>query len=34
MGAEDSALDVVMKAPNHILAEDRTWVQKVQQWML
>jgi hypothetical protein len=34
MGAKDSAVDFVMKAADHILAEGRTWVQKVQQWIL
>jgi len=31
MGAKDSAVNLVMKAPDHILAESRTWVQMVQQ---
>jgi hypothetical protein len=31
MGAKGSAVDFVMKAPDHILAEDRAWVQKIQQ---
>jgi len=33
MCANDSAVDFVMKAPDHILSEGRTWVQKVQQWI-
>ena len=31
VGAKDSAVHFVMKAPDHILPEGRTWVQKVQQ---
>jgi len=34
MGAKDSVVDFVMKAPDHILPEGRTWVQKVQQSIL
>jgi len=34
MGAKDSAVDFVMKGPDHILPEGITWVQKVQQWIL
>jgi len=34
MGAKDSAVNFMMKAPDHILAEGRTWVQKVQQHIL
>jgi hypothetical protein len=34
MGAKGSAVDVVITAPDHILAEGRTWVQKVQQSIL
>jgi hypothetical protein len=34
MGAKGSAVDFVMKVPDHIHAEGRTWVQKVQQWSL
>jgi len=34
MGAQDSAVDFVMKAPDHILPEGRTCVQMVQQWIL
>jgi len=30
MGAKGSAVNSVMKAADHILAEGRTWVQKVQ----
>jgi hypothetical protein len=31
MGAKDSAVHFVIKAPDHILPEGRKWVQKVQQ---
>jgi hypothetical protein len=31
MGAQGSAVEFVMKAPDHILAEGRPWVQKVRQ---
>jgi hypothetical protein len=34
MGAKGSAVDFVMKAPDHILAEGTTWVPKVQQHIL
>jgi len=34
MGAKGSAVDFVMKAPDHVQPEGRTWVQKVQQWIL
>jgi len=34
MDAKGSAVKFVMKAPDHILPESRTWVQKIQQWML
>jgi len=34
VGAKGSAVHFVMKAPDHILAEGTTWVQKVQQWIL
>jgi len=34
MGAKDSAVNSVMEAPDHILPEGRTWVQKVQQSIL
>ena len=34
MGAKSSAVDFVMKAPDHIPTEGRTWVQKVQQSIL
>jgi len=34
MGEKGSAVNFVMKAPDHIPAEGRTWVQKVQQWIL
>jgi len=34
MGAKDSAVDFVMKASDHILAEGRTGEQKIQQWFL
>jgi len=34
MGAKSSAVDFLMKAPDHIFAKGRTWVQKVQQWIL
>jgi hypothetical protein len=34
MGVKDSAVDFEMKAPDHILPEGTTWVQKVQQWIL
>jgi len=33
MCANGSAVDFVMKAPDHILPEGRTWVQNVQQWI-
>jgi len=29
MGAKDSAVDVVVKAPDHILPAGRTWVPQV-----
>jgi hypothetical protein len=31
MGAKGSAVDFVMKAPDHIQAEGRMWVPKVQR---
>jgi len=34
MGAKGSAVNFVMKATDHILAEGRTWVQKIQQSIL
>jgi hypothetical protein len=34
MGAKGSAVDFVIKAGDHILAEGGTMVQKVQQWIL
>jgi hypothetical protein len=34
MGGKGSAVNFVMKAPDHILAEVTTWVHKVQQWSL
>ena len=34
MGVKGSAEEFVMKSPDYILAEGRTWVQKVQQWIL
>jgi hypothetical protein len=34
MGEKGSAVNFMMKAPDHIPAEGRTWVQKVQQWIL
>jgi len=34
MGAKGSVVNFVMKAPDHILAEGRTWVQKIQQSIL
>jgi len=34
MGAKGSAVDFLMKAPDHIHPEGRTWVQKVQQSIL
>jgi len=34
MGAKDSAVNFVMKAPDYIHTEGRTWVQKIQHWML
>jgi len=34
MGAKGLAVNFMMKTPDHILPEDRTWVQKIQQWIL
>jgi hypothetical protein len=34
MGGKGSAVDFVIKAPDHIRPEGRTWVKKVQQWIL
>jgi len=34
MGAKGSAVVFMMKTPEHILTEGRTWVQKIQQWIL
>jgi hypothetical protein len=34
MGAKGSAVDFMMKAPDHIPPERQTWVSKIQQWIL
>jgi len=34
MGAKGSAVNFVMKAPDHIQTEGTTWVQKIQQSIL